>query len=344
MPEPLRHLIEAAPDAVVVVDEEGQIVLVNDRVTDLLGFEEGELVGATLELLLPDDYREGHAGHRARYMATPTMRPMGAGQDLYARHRDGRSIPVDIALAPVALEQGPCVAAFIRDATARRRLEVQRQHERDEDLARAQALELNDSVVQGLTAITWLLEDDNAAQALVAARETLASARSLMGGLLGPGATDLLPGELRRMEPARRVGVDVSSPAPHPATAGQLRVVVADDSEDVRMLLRLRFEAVEDVHIVGEAADGAEALRAVADHLPDAILLDLSMPVIDGFEVAQRLRAAYPDLRIVVLSGHPANQMRDRALACGADAYIEKGRSMDELVRVLQPSANHRAP
>jgi PAS domain S-box-containing protein len=336
MPEPLRHLVEAAPDAVVVVDQSGRIVLVNDRVTDLLGFEEDELVGAGIELLLPDAYREGHAGHRARYMEHPTMRPMGAGQDLYARHQDGRSIPVDIALAPLALEQGPCVAAYIRDATARRDREAQRQHERDEDLARAQALELNDSVVQGLTAITWLLEDGNPEQALVAARETLASARSLMGGLLGPGATDLVPGELRRMEPARRVGVDGGDLAPRPSTTGQLRVVVADDSEDVRMLLRLRFEAVEDMHIVAEAGDGAQALRAVEDHLPDAILLDLAMPVIDGFEVAQRLRETHPGLRIVVLSGHPANQMRDRALACGADAYVEKGGVLEEIVTALR--------
>ncbi len=122
--ERMRALLSSAPDAMVVSDQDGTIILVNDEVTNLLGYERDELLGRPVEILLPNDLSTDHGEHRRRYQQRPRRRPMGAGQELSARTRGGDLVPVDVSLSPVETEEGVVVFASIRDATERRRSEA----------------------------------------------------------------------------------------------------------------------------------------------------------------------------------------------------------------------------
>jgi two-component system cell cycle sensor histidine kinase/response regulator CckA len=108
-------ILEAAPDAVVVADRDGRIVLLNEQTRVLFGYQRDELLGKKVELLLPARHRRRHVGHRAAYADDPQTRPMGAGLELAARRKDGTEFPVDISLATVDSEDGPLVLAFVRE-------------------------------------------------------------------------------------------------------------------------------------------------------------------------------------------------------------------------------------
>lgn len=115
-----RGLIDAAPDAMVVVDDDGMLVLVNERATQLFGWTADELIGQPVEILIPDALRETHREHRAGYRKAPSRRMMGQGRELVARHRDGHHIPVEVSLSPHETHLGPVVSAALRDITEQR--------------------------------------------------------------------------------------------------------------------------------------------------------------------------------------------------------------------------------
>ncbi len=118
-----RGLLEAAPDAVVVVNRDGIIVLVNAQVSKLFGYQREELLGQRLELLVPERLRRKHPEHRERFFDEPRVRPMGANQELYGLHKDGHEFPVEISLSPLETEEGVLVSSAIRDITERKQLE-----------------------------------------------------------------------------------------------------------------------------------------------------------------------------------------------------------------------------
>jgi two-component system CheB/CheR fusion protein len=118
-----RALLEAAPDAMVIVNERGEIVLVNSQTERLFGYDRSELLGRPVEMLIPDAQRARHDAHRQAYSREPRPRTMGEGMDLAALRKDGSTFPVDIALGPLAGEQGRLVSAAIRDVTERKRTE-----------------------------------------------------------------------------------------------------------------------------------------------------------------------------------------------------------------------------
>ena len=119
----VAEILEAAPDAVVVCDAEGRIVLVNEQTWRLFGYEPEALLGKGVEELIPEPVRERHIQHRAAYSATPATRPMGVGRQLAGRRKDGLEFPVDITLATITSDGGPLVLAFVRDVTERERRE-----------------------------------------------------------------------------------------------------------------------------------------------------------------------------------------------------------------------------
>ena len=116
-------LLETTPDAVVVVDETGTIVYANRRIEELFGHTPDALVGRPVEMLVPEEARARHHGHRADYARAPGMRTMGSGSDLLGLHRGGREFPVDISLSPIESDEGRLVIAAVRDMTERRHIE-----------------------------------------------------------------------------------------------------------------------------------------------------------------------------------------------------------------------------
>lgn len=125
-----RALLESAPDAMILLGEDGRITLVNARTEALFGYTRGELLGQSIEVLVPERYRENHPAHRSGYFGAPKARPMGVGLDLTARRKDGSELAVEISLSPIDPRGGSSVIAAVRDASERKRLEELRRKSR----------------------------------------------------------------------------------------------------------------------------------------------------------------------------------------------------------------------
>ncbi|MEW6734200.1 MAG: PAS domain S-box protein [Acidobacteriota bacterium] len=142
-------LFESAPDAIIILDHKGRISLVNSQVEKMFGYSRDELLGQSIEILVPERFRDRHLGHRNAYYASPHTRPMGIGLDLYVLCKDGRELPVEISLSPLKLDDGLYITSIVRDITERKKYEEyikninkeleRRVIERTEELARSNA-------------------------------------------------------------------------------------------------------------------------------------------------------------------------------------------------------------
>jgi PAS domain S-box-containing protein len=131
-----RGVLESAPDAIVIVNGTGRIVLFNTQARTLFGYELGEVIGEPIEKLLPERLRGSHVGHRSGYIGAPRMRAMGEGRELNGLRANGEEFPVEISLSPIDTEAGRLVMSAIRDISERKRFE-RTLHEKNVELERA---------------------------------------------------------------------------------------------------------------------------------------------------------------------------------------------------------------
>ena len=118
-----RNLVESAPDAMIIVNGDGEIALVNGQAEAMFGYERAEMLGRHIEFLLPERLRARHVKHRGTFATQPRLRPMGTGQDLVGQRRNGSEFPVEISLSPVESSLDGYVSSVIRDVTERNRME-----------------------------------------------------------------------------------------------------------------------------------------------------------------------------------------------------------------------------
>lgn len=118
-----RKLLEAAPDAILEVNPEGKIMLLNEAAERMFGYSRGELMGLNVEVLVPAAMRGGHSQHRASYASHPKTRPMGTGLELQGQRKDGSLFPVEISLSPNWIDGSLHVIASVRDITERKQVE-----------------------------------------------------------------------------------------------------------------------------------------------------------------------------------------------------------------------------
>ena len=120
-----RGLFESAPDAIILVNQDGRITLANTHAETAFGYTREELIGQPLEVLLPERFREKHSGHRNAYQANPTIRRMGVGLELFGLRKDGSEFPVEVGLSAFQTNGDTAILSFIRDVSERKQLELQ---------------------------------------------------------------------------------------------------------------------------------------------------------------------------------------------------------------------------
>ena len=130
--EKFRLAVEASPNAIVMVNEQGRIVLVNAHTEKLFGYHRDELIGKSVDTLVPERFRSGHSTHRVGFFTAPQARAMGAGRELFARRKDGSEFLVEIGLNPIKSAEGVFVLTAIVDITERKRAESEFQRNREE--------------------------------------------------------------------------------------------------------------------------------------------------------------------------------------------------------------------
>ncbi len=143
----LMQLLGISPDALVVVDQVGKIVMLNEQAATLFGYREEELQDQLLEMLLPEQLRKVHISHREHYFAALRTRTMGAGLQLFGRHKSGTEFPVDISLRPVLLDDVPLVIGAVRDMTEQRRAELERMQQAEQLRLQAELIQLSHDAI-----------------------------------------------------------------------------------------------------------------------------------------------------------------------------------------------------
>jgi PAS domain S-box-containing protein len=140
--EKFRLAVEASPSGILLVNGRGEIVLVNSQIEKLFGYDRGELIGRSVEILVPDRLAAQHPEHRAQFFASPTARAMGAGRELFGRRKDGAEFPVEIGLNPIEAAEGMLILAAVVDISARvaAEEEARRRREQVELLSRVSLL------------------------------------------------------------------------------------------------------------------------------------------------------------------------------------------------------------
>ena len=345
--QPLRSLLEALPDATLLVRRDGRILMANQRAQAAFGYRPGELTGLPVGALVPRRFRSRHAALHAAYAAHPASRPMRAGLELVARRRDGSEFPAEISLSPLKGRGAAVFIAAVRDLTERRTAQLARDEERrrylqrvidaQDDERRRIARELHDEAGQALASLIVRLRTLQDARSLHEAKAQAARLRRGLAGTIGGlgrlarGLHPSLLDDLGLVAALKRHAAETAEALAIPVRVrtrglGSRRLPRAVETA----LYRIAQEALTNVarHAVATSVD---LVLSRADHTARLVVRDDGR----GFDPLARARGARSH-HALGLQG-----IRERAAALGGAATIDSapGRGTSVAVAVPLPAA-----
>jgi len=283
--EKFRLVLDAAPNAMIMVDSAGVISFANGPAATVFGYSLRELIGCNIETLIPERFRDRHAGYRKGFLSEPSSRAMGAGRDLFGRRKDGSEFPVEVGLNPIRTAQGLFVLASVIDITARKQAELEHQLQHME-LARVGRV-----AVIGELAASLAHEVNNPIGAIVT--NASAGQRLIAAGKIETKELDDLLADI--VADGRRAGEIVQS-IRNMVRKGKAHLSLVQINDTIDDLFRIvRADALRrEVTVAAEVdSDGGQVLADRAQLLQ--VLLNLT---INAFEAMSAMR---PDVRRVVI-------------------------------------------
>ena len=302
-----EKLFEFSPDAIVVTDSQGRITSLNAQVERMFGFSREELLGQPVEILIPERFRKGHPQHRESYCNQATLRPMGAGLELFGRRKDGSEFPVDIMLSPVETTEGKVILSVIRDISDKKR---------DQEALRRSEQELRSLFEFSPDAIVVTDADGRITNANAQVQRAFGYTRE---ELLGKPVETLIPQRLRNAHPNHRQ-IYNATPSVRPMGAGlELYGLRKDGTEfPVDIMLspvetavgRVTVGVIRDIsdrkHIEEILRQTEERFRLLVENARDyaIFMMDTSGQIVSWNPGAERLK------------GYRADEIIGRSFSC----------------------------